>query len=72
VQPADGEQARDALGFVLADADEDPVVNGNAELAGLGDHAHALLGILVGRVLVRHAVVAQRGDTFSSISPCSR
>ena len=56
---ADHEQGVDALGGVLADAEQDAAREGDPELAGLLVHADAHGGILVGRPEVGAAALAQ-------------
>jgi hypothetical protein len=48
-----------AVVLALADANQDPARERDAQLAGLGVHAQAHLGILVGAVVVRAALLAQ-------------
>ena len=66
---ADREQRVDALLRRLADAEQDPAGERDAELAGLLVHAQAHGGILVRAVVVSHALVAQAGLVLSSIRP---
>jgi hypothetical protein len=59
VQVTDGQQRVHALAHRLADADEQPRGERDAQLTGLARHAQALVGPLVGRLVVRHALLAQ-------------
>jgi hypothetical protein len=59
VKRSDREQALDPLAPCLPDADEDAGGERDAHSAGGVDHGDALLGPLVGRLVVRHARQAE-------------